>query len=152
MPRCWISASAIWKPTGSTGLSEVIGSWKIMPMRLPRIACFPASFAAVMSTPSTTMRPLEMRPTPAGSRPMTDSAVRLLPQPDSPTRASVSRRRTSKLTSRTASCQWRAMRMEVVSPSTVIAAGSDDGVGAAARALTAVSSGRWRRAGRRRRG
>jgi hypothetical protein len=151
MPRCWISASAIWKPTGSTGLSEVIGSWKIMPMRLPRIACFPASSAAVMSTPSTTMRPLEMRPTPAGSRPMTDSAVRLLPQPDSPTRASVSRRLTSKLTSRTASCQLRAMRMEVVSPSTVIAAGS--GVGAAAaRALTAASSGRWHRAGRRRRG
>ena len=40
--------------------------------------------------PSTTMRPAEMRPMPAGSSPMIDSAVRLLPQPDSPTSASVS--------------------------------------------------------------
>ena len=34
--RCRRSASPIWKPTGKVGLSEVIGSWKIIPIRLPR--------------------------------------------------------------------------------------------------------------------
>jgi hypothetical protein len=35
-PRCGRSTSPIWRPTGSTGLSEVIGSWKIMAMSRPR--------------------------------------------------------------------------------------------------------------------
>ena len=30
-------ASAIWSPTVKTGLSEVIGSWKIIEISLPRI-------------------------------------------------------------------------------------------------------------------
>ena len=33
---CSTNISAIWRPTGDSGLSAVIGSWKIMPMRLPR--------------------------------------------------------------------------------------------------------------------
>ena len=35
---CSSSASAIWLPMVSTGLSEVIGSWKIIAMSLPRTA------------------------------------------------------------------------------------------------------------------
>ena len=31
-----VSVSAIWSPTFIVGFSELIGSWKIMPMRLPR--------------------------------------------------------------------------------------------------------------------
>ena len=37
-PWCSSSVSAIWRPTVSTGLSEVIGSWKIIEMSLPRSA------------------------------------------------------------------------------------------------------------------
>ena len=33
---CTVSASAIWSPTRITGLSAVIGSWKISEMRAPR--------------------------------------------------------------------------------------------------------------------
>ena len=43
-----------------------------------------------------------MRPGGLGSRPMIDSAVTLLPQPDSPTIASVSPASTEKLTPSTA--------------------------------------------------
>ena len=33
---CSWTASAIWSPTVYTGLSEVMGSWKIIAMSLPR--------------------------------------------------------------------------------------------------------------------
>jgi hypothetical protein len=110
-----------------------------------------------MSVPSTVILPLEMRPTPSGSSPITDSAVRLLPQPDSPTRASVSRGCTSKLTSRTASNHWRSMRIDVVSRSTISDGPAGSGrlaapVASSAATLIAAPSGRWRRAGRRRSG
>ena len=36
MPRWVISVSAIWSPTAIIGSSALIGSWKIIPMRLPR--------------------------------------------------------------------------------------------------------------------
>ena len=36
MPLWSSSASLIWRPIVSTGFSEVIGSWKIMAMSLPR--------------------------------------------------------------------------------------------------------------------
>src|SRR5438128_1435916 len=35
--RCNRTASTIWSPIRITGLSEVMGSWKIMEMRLPGI-------------------------------------------------------------------------------------------------------------------
>ncbi len=37
-PRCRRSTSTIWKPTVNTGLSDVIGSWKIIEISLPRSA------------------------------------------------------------------------------------------------------------------
>ena len=98
---CSTNISAIWRPTGDSGLSAVIGSWKIMPMRLPRSSRRRAAEASWISSPSSTMRPL---PSDSGrrSRPMTASAVMLLPQPDSPTSPKASPRPISKETFSTA--------------------------------------------------
>ena len=38
-PMCSRSTSSIWKPTVNTGLSDVIGSWKIIEMSAPRTSC-----------------------------------------------------------------------------------------------------------------
>ena len=35
---CSATASAIWSPQVKTGLSEVIGSWKIIEIALPRMS------------------------------------------------------------------------------------------------------------------
>ena len=83
-----------------TGLSAVIGSWKIMPMRLPRRRRNTASLWPTSSWPSKRMLPVTSAF--SGSRPITAIAVIDLPQPDSPTRPSVSPRFSPKLTSRIA--------------------------------------------------
>src|SRR5215831_9988597 len=62
-----------------------------------------------------------MRPLAAGTSRMIESAVMLLPHPDSPTSASVSCRPTAKLTSRIAACQRPSIRNSVVSRSTTSA-------------------------------
>ncbi len=130
-----------------TGLSEVIGSWKIIARRSPRIASRWLSLAARMSVPSTTMEPDATRPTLGASSPITERAVRLLPQPDSPTRARVSPPDTENDTSRTASYQVPPTRIWVVSPSTLsMSVGVIEGV------FMGPPAGRWRRAGRRRSG
>ena len=101
-PSCSTNISAIWRPTGDNGLSAVIGSWKIMAMRLPRSRRISAAEASWISWPSSTMRPL---PSDKGrrNRPMMASAVMLLPQPDSPTSPKASPRPISNDTSSTAS-------------------------------------------------
>ncbi len=43
IPMCTRSGSMIWKPTVKTGLSEVIGSWKMKPMRAPRTCLIPSA-------------------------------------------------------------------------------------------------------------
>src|SRR6266567_6413019 len=103
-PFFWwiITASAIWSPIVSTGLSEVIGSWKIMAIRLPRISRISASERASRSRPSNRTAPETTRPSLAGSRRIMDSAVTLLPQPDSPTIPTVSPACTDRLTPSTA--------------------------------------------------
>jgi hypothetical protein len=53
-------------PTGA-GLSELIGSWKIMAMRLPRTSMISSSESLVRSMPSNRIPPLSMRP--GGVRP-----------------------------------------------------------------------------------
>ena len=85
------SASAICRPIVSTGLSEVIGSWKIIEISLPRIFRISVSvkleqIAALEQHAS----PLTVLPGGDAIRRMIDSDVTLLPQPDSPTIASVS--------------------------------------------------------------
>jgi hypothetical protein len=89
-------------PTGDSGLSAVIGSWKIMAIRLPRRRRISAaehvldlcSVEAILPPASDSGR---------RSRPITDSAVMLLPQPDSPTSPKVSPRPISNETFSTAS-------------------------------------------------
>ena len=93
-------ASTIWSPTVNTGFSAVIGSWKIMAMSLPRI--FRKSFgsAPINSLPSKVTLPVTTAD--LGSSPMMASEVTDFPEPDSPTTASTSPGRTSKLVPRTA--------------------------------------------------
>ena len=81
--------SATWSPTRNTGLSEVIGSWKIMEIRLPRTARIPLSGSVRRSVPSKRTRPETILPG-NGTRRRIDRAVTLLPHPDSPTMARVS--------------------------------------------------------------
>jgi hypothetical protein len=52
-PSAWCSTavSAICSPTVSTGLSEVIGSWKIIEMSLPRMARIRSSSYCSRSAP-----------------------------------------------------------------------------------------------------
>ena len=84
-----------------TGLSAVIGSWKIIDMRVQRSSRSRSSSAARMFSPSSRISP------PVGfsalaSRPMTVKAITDLPEPDSPTRQTISPGLTVKLTFSTA--------------------------------------------------
>ncbi len=83
-PRCSTTVSEIWSPIVIVGLSDVIGSWKIMPISLPRTCRIWSSLSAEISRPSSRILPPVMCP-PGGSSCMMDSAVIVLPQPDSPT-------------------------------------------------------------------
>ena len=112
-PRCRISASAIWKPMVSTGFSEVIGSWKIIAMSLPRIWRICASGRVRSSLPLSLIEPSILLELGGVSR-MIDSAVTLLPEPDSPTTASVSCGLMSKEMLRTTGFQSPSTRNEVV--------------------------------------
>ena len=91
-----VSASAIWKPTVSTGLRLVIGSWKIIAISLPRTLRISSSRSASRSRPSSSDAALDRGRSPPRRSRMSDSAVTLLPEPDSPTIASVSRGSSSK--------------------------------------------------------
>ena len=94
--------SAIWKPTLNTGFRLDIGSWKIIEISLPRISRLRGSGNRSRSCPSNRMRPVSMRPGGEATNRSTDSAVTLLPQPDSPTMPSVAPAGRSKLTPSTA--------------------------------------------------
>ena len=102
MSRCRISASAICLPMVITGLSDVIGSWKIIEISLPRTLRISSSLIFSRSRPPSFTEPETMRPGGSGIRRISDSAVMLLPQPDSPTIASVSPEATWKSTPSTA--------------------------------------------------
>ncbi len=99
--RCTRRAWARSRPTLKTGVSADIGSWKTMPMSLPRTRASAASSIAARSRPPSRIRP----PTRAvgGSRPRRARAVADLPEPDSPTMPRVRPGRRSKSTPRTAS-------------------------------------------------
>ncbi len=84
------STSAIWSPTFMTGLSAVIGSWKIIEMRSPRMRRISAGDLSSRSSPSSSTRPAVAVSCPGGSRPMTACAVTDFPEPDSPTTQTIS--------------------------------------------------------------
>ena len=83
-------------------MSEVIGSWKIIEISLPRIARICSFVRGTRSRPLNRIRPPTMRPGGWGISLRIESAVTLLPLPDSPTTASVSPALTSNDTPSTA--------------------------------------------------
>src|SRR5487761_25048 len=123
--RRWMRyASRSGLPTVRVGFSDVIGSWKTMPIALPRRRRSSPAGMVVSSRPSNSIDPPAILP-PCGSRPRIDIAVMVLPDPDSPTIPRVSPRATEKLTpstgttvpagaaistrrSRTVSTAWRS--------------------------------------------
>jgi hypothetical protein len=56
-PWCSRRVSPIWRPTVSTGLSEVIGSWKIIAMSSPRSLRIAASERSSRFRPSNMTAP-----------------------------------------------------------------------------------------------
>ena len=98
---CFINDSATCLPIGIVGSSEVIGSWKIMAISLPRIFCSSFSDFFKMSVPLKRIWPLSTLALLANN-PMILRVVTDLPLPDSPTIAKVSPLYRSKLTSRIA--------------------------------------------------
>ena len=95
------SVSPICRPTVSTGFRLVIGSWKIMEMSLPRIARISRSEHSSRFFPFSRIAPAIL-PGGSGISRRMDMAVTDLPQPDSPTMASVSPAFTWKETPSTA--------------------------------------------------
>ena len=87
----------------STGLSEVIGSWNTMPMSRPRTVpdLVVAERKKIAAGEAITL-PQMMRPGGHVMRRMMESALTDLPQPDSPTTATVSPGFTSKVMPSTA--------------------------------------------------
>src|SRR3977135_683433 len=88
-PSCRRSVSPSWRPTLSTGLRLVIGSWKTMLMALPRILRISRSEQVSSSLPWRRTEPAIL-PGGSGISRRIDMAVTDLPQPLSPTIASAS--------------------------------------------------------------
>ncbi len=107
IPSRTSGSSAIWSPTRITGLSAVIGSWKIIETVVPRSSLRRSSPAAVTSTPSISIVP-PVSFAPRGSRPTSARRVTVFPEPDSPTRPSASPGSTSNETPSTACTAPRA--------------------------------------------
>src|SRR5580658_1205967 len=95
-----------------TGFSEVIGSWKIIAMRAPRISRIAGSGSLSRSCPSNKISPLVMRAD-SGSRRMIESTLAVLPEPDSPTRPISLPASTLKLTPSTARTSPPSVKNEV---------------------------------------
>src|SRR6186713_575040 len=93
---CWRSTSSIWRPTLRIGLSAARGFWKIIDISRPRRSRIWSSSAARTSTPENITQPSAMRPARSRMR-ITANEVTDLPEPDSPTIASVSPLATSML-------------------------------------------------------
>ena len=99
---CSASTSSICTPQRMTGFSAVIGSWKIMPMRVQRNSRSRASDTFTKSSPCRAMRLPVRTGRLFGSRPMVEKAMTDLPEPDSPTRQTISPGATDSVTPVTA--------------------------------------------------
>ena len=115
IPMCIRRTSSIWKPTVNTGLSDVIGSWKIIEMSAPRTFCSSrAGRLARLRPPNMTWLFGSTIEFSCGSRPRIASDVTDLPEPDSPTSATVALRGMSNEMPFTASnCVWRSRRKAI---------------------------------------
>ena len=101
-PSCRAMTSSTWSPMRKTGLSDVMGSWKIIEIMLPRRCCMCSCVILVMSY---ALSPRFRRIAPETIWPcgrcrscMSESEVTDLPQPDSPTTPTTLPCGTSKLT------------------------------------------------------
>ena len=90
MPWCSNRISPICFSIVCSGLSEVIGSWKMMVMSLPRTWRISLSESGSRSRPLNRIEPEGCCADGYGNSFITDSAVTDLPEPDSPTSATVS--------------------------------------------------------------
>src|SRR5919109_2438847 len=84
------SSSTIWSPTRKTGLSDVSGSWKTMPISPAHSARRSLGGSARTGRPSNATVPSMRALGTSRSSPMTDRAMTDLPEPDSPTTATTS--------------------------------------------------------------
>ena len=80
----------IWRPTVNTGFRLVMGSWKIMEISSPRICRSRFSGSLQRSSPRYKISPSMIRPGGSLMRRRMEREVTDLPQPLSPTMASVS--------------------------------------------------------------
>ncbi len=87
----WIRSGSIsWSPIDSTGLSDVIGSWKIIETSRPRNSRISSSDNASRSRPQNLIAVALIFVFPLGSSRTMASAETDLPDPDSPTIATIS--------------------------------------------------------------
>ena len=122
----WRNASAICVPMVASGSRAACGSWKIIDMRRPRIACMARSEMAVMSSSPSRMVPL-VRRIAGGSRRMMAWAVIDFPQPLSPTIAMTSPCATEKpMPSTTTASPMASDRLSTLRAGAVIGCGTSD--------------------------
>jgi hypothetical protein len=98
---CSVSISSTCSPQVITGLSAVIGSWNTIDIRTPRTARSWSGLNASTLSPSSVTVPSDARMF-CGSRPITVCAMIDLPDPDSPSRQTISPALTANEISRTA--------------------------------------------------
>ncbi len=92
---CARSASRSWVPIVWTGFNAFCGSWNTMAAAVPRRDRSVSAGAPTTWVPVSSMDPEACAR--SGSRPSTDSAVSDLPDPDSPTSATISAGSTFRL-------------------------------------------------------
>ena len=92
MPLCRSRISPICASIVCSGLSEVIGSWKMIEMSLPRISRISLSAAVSSSRPRKRMLPEGCEALGYGNSFRIDNALTDFPEPDSPTSATHSPR------------------------------------------------------------
>jgi hypothetical protein len=99
IPWCSSATSASWRPMRWVGLSEVIGSWNTIASDVPSIRRRRGRGAAQVVAEE--LQPSAVTSPGRSISWATASAVRLFPEPDSPTTPTASPRRMVKLTPRT---------------------------------------------------
>ena len=109
MSKCSLSDSVIWRPILTTGLSEVMGSWKIMAMPVPYSLRDALDPSEEVSWPSKVTVPSRMTLR-LGSRFMMERDSTDLPEPDSPTTPSVWPASSENVTPSTARTTPRSVR------------------------------------------
>src|SRR3954447_19436060 len=124
------AASATCLPTFIVGFSEVIGSWKTAPRETLRTWRRTSGLALSRSVPATRARPLVRGCEASGSRPSRARLSTLLPEPDSPTRPTISPLPISRSMPRTASIRL-PLRVKATCRSRTSATRSSRGAAAA---------------------